>query len=380
VGGYAAMNEGKKEILLQAAGSFAFKGRFLDALPYGSGHINDTYAARFEQKDGSIKRYILQRINTNVFKKPVELMKNIAGVTNHIRKVVEQRGGDPLRETLNIVPAIDGGNLYRDADGGYWRAYLFIEDTVTYDKVESEKDLYSSARAFGKFQQLLADFPAETLFETIPNFHNTVDRMTKFREALDKDALGRAKDVQKEIQFVLDHEEDTHRLIDLQQAGKLPLRVTHNDTKLNNVLIDNETGEGICVIDLDTVMPGLSMYDYGDSIRFGATYAAEDEPDLSKVKFDLGLYEAYTKGYLEIAGNVLTACETENLPMGAKLMTLECGIRFLTDYLSGDTYFKIHREGHNVDRCRTQFKLVSDMENCWEEMARIIRKYSDKMV
>jgi hypothetical protein len=373
------MSKVKQEVLLEAAKSFSFEGRFLEAEPYGGGHINDTFAASFELEDNSVKRYILQRINTNVFKKPVELMENIANVTAHIRKAVIQRGGDPQRETLNIIPTVDGGNLYRDSEGGYWRAYLFVEDTVTYDKVENEKDLYNSARAFGKFQQLLADFPAESLFETIPKFHDTVDRMAKFRDALKKDICGRAKDVQEEIAFVLNHEEDTHKLIDLQKAGKLPLRVTHNDTKLNNVLIDKDSGEGICVIDLDTVMPGLSLYDYGDSIRFGATYAAEDEQDLSKVNFDLGLFEAYTKGYLEVAGEVLTPCEIENLPMGAKLMTLECGIRFLTDYLSGDTYFKIHREGHNVDRCRTQFKLVSDMENCWEEMHKVVRKYSDKL-
>ena len=368
------------ERVVEAAGNFQFEGKYLDAPPYGNGHINDTFAARFAQRDGGIRRYILQRINTDVFQKPVELMENIAGVTGHIRKAVARMGGDPLRETLNIVPASDGRSFYHDGEGDYWRAYLFIEGTISYDKAESEQDLYHSARAFGRFQQFLADFPAETLHETIPDFHNTADRMSKFKKALEKDLYGRAKAVRREIGFVLRHEEDTHRLVDLQKAGKLPLRVTHNDTKLNNVLIDKNTGEGICVIDLDTVMPGLSLYDYGDSIRFGATYAAEDEPDLSRVHFDPGLFEAYTRGYLEIAGGVLTACEIENLTMGAKLMTLECGIRFLTDYLSGDTYFKIQREGHNLDRCRTQFKLVSDMEEHWEEMAGVVRKYSDKFV
>lgn len=371
------MKELTKERVQSAAEHFQFVGRFSEALSYGSGHINDTFAARFERPDGKSRPYVLQRINTEVFQKPLELMENIVHVTDHIRNTVTQMGGDPFRETLTIVPAIDDRSVYCDREGEYWRAYLFIDGTVSYDTAESEEDLYQSARAFGRFQQMLADFPAETLHETIPDFHNTPDRVSKFKEALDRDLLGRAESVQKEIDFVFRHEEETHRLVDLQKAGRLPLRVTHNDTKLNNVLIDRKTGEGICIVDLDTVMPGLSLYDYGDSIRFGATYAAEDEPNLSRVNFDPGLFEAYTKGYLEIAGEVLTDCETENLPMGAKLMTLECGIRFLTDYLSGDTYFKTDREGQNLDRCRTQFKLVSDMEKEWKTMSDIVKKYSN---
>ncbi|HHY81239.1 MAG TPA: aminoglycoside phosphotransferase family protein [Clostridiales bacterium] len=373
------MRELSRDILTEAVNAFDFEGKFFDIKSYGGGHINDTFAVRFERDNGSVKRYILQRINTHVFKNPVQLMENIVKITAHIRKVVTRNGGDPMRETLNLVPARDGQALFIDRNGEYWRAYHFIEDTITYDKVESIDDFYNSARAFGKFQQLLADFPAETLHETIPNFHNTVDRMAKFKEALDKDICGRAREVAREIEFVLSHEKDTHVLVDMLNAGRLPLRVTHNDTKLNNVLIDKATGEGICVVDLDTVMPGLSLYDYGDSIRFGATYAAEDEQDLAKVNFELDLFEAYTKGYLEVAGNVLTPCEIEHLPMGAKLITLECGIRFLTDYLSGDTYFRIHREHHNLDRCRTQFKLVSDMEKYWDDMNSIVRKYANKL-
>ncbi|MGI6537059.1 MAG: phosphotransferase enzyme family protein [Caldicoprobacterales bacterium] len=365
-----------RENILEAAGSFELEGRLTDAKPYGGGHINDTFAVVCDREDGSIKRYILQRINTNVFKKPVELMENVAAITQYLGKIIKKNGGDPMRETLNLIPTKDGRNWYVDSKGEYWRCYHFVEDTVTYNQVKSKEDFYHSAKAFGKFQMLLADYPAETLHETIPNFHNTVDRFEKFKEALEKDILNRAKYVADEIEFVLKREEDTHKLINLQKAGKLPLRVTHNDTKMNNVLIDKHTGEGICVIDLDTVMPGLSLYDYGDSIRFGATYAAEDERDLSKVNFELELFEVYTKGYLEVAGDVLNSYEIENLPMGAKLMTLECGMRFLTDYLSGDTYFKIHREGHNVDRCRTQFKLVSDMEASWEDMIRIVKKYA----
>jgi hypothetical protein len=373
------MRELHREIITQAVNAFQLEGEFQDAQPYGGGHINDTFAVTCKREDGSIKRYILQRINTNVFKNPVQLMENIVGVTNFIGKVIKENGGDPMRETLTVISTKDGHNWYEDSEGGFWRTYHFIEDTLTYNKVENKEDFYNSARAFGKFQMLLADYPAETLHETIPNFHDTADRFAKFKEALEEDVCGRAQNVSREIDFVLKREEDTHRLVDLLKEGKLPLRVTHNDTKMNNVLIDRATGEGICVIDLDTVMPGLSLYDYGDSIRFGATYAAEDEQDLSKVNFDLELFEVYTKGYLEVAGEVLTPCEIQNMPMGAKMMTLECGIRFLTDYLSGDTYFRIHRENHNLDRCRTQFKLVADMEDNWEEMSEIVRKYSNKL-
>ena len=371
------MQELHRDIITEAAKSFELEGKFLGAQPYGGGHINDTFAVACKREDNSIKRYILQRVNTKVFQNPVQLMENIVGVTSFIANVIKENGGDPLRETLTVIPTKDGNNWYEDSEGGFWRTYHFIEDTLTYNQVENKKDFYNSARAFGRFQMLLADYPAETLHETIAKFHDTVDRFKKFKEALDKDICGRAKNVSREIEFVLNREEDTHILVDLLKEGKLPLRVTHNDTKLNNVLIDRTTGKGICVIDLDTVMPGLSLYDYGDSIRFGATYAAEDEQDLSKVNFDLELFEVYTKGYLEVAGEVLTPCEIENLPMGAKMMTLECGIRFLTDYLSGDTYFRIHRENHNLDRCRTQFKLVSDMEDNWDEMEQVVRKYSN---
>jgi hypothetical protein len=277
-------------IIKEAVMQFAFDGEFVSAKPFGSGHINDTLAVYFKQADGGTKRYILQRINTDVFKNPEEVMENVARVTSYIRDAVIKEGGDPEREVLNLVPSVGGKTYYKDSDGGYWRGTLFVEDTTTYDQVESPEDFYNSARTFGRFQQLLADYPADTLHETIPDFHNTADRMEKFKAAVAKDVCGRAKNVKKEIDFVLAREADTHKLVDLLNAGKLPLRVTHNDTKLNNVLIDNATGKGICVVDLDTVMPGLSLYDYGDSIRFGATYAAEDETDLSKVNFDIGLF------------------------------------------------------------------------------------------
>ena len=241
--------------------------------------------------------------------------------------------------------------------------------------VKDEEDFYQSAVAFGHFQRLLADYPAETLHETIVNFHNTVDRLDKFKTAVEKDICHRVADVEKEIQFVLDRTELAHVLCDMQDQGKLPLRVTHNDTKLNNIMIDNATGKAICVIDLDTVMPGLSVNDFGDSIRFGASTGAEDEKDLTKVSCDLHLYEVYVKGFIEECGDALTETELDMLPMGAILMTFECGMRFLTDYLEGDHYFKIHREGHNLDRCRTQFKLVKDMEEKLSRMKEIVNKY-----
>ena len=229
--------------------------------------------------------------------------------------------------------------------------------------------------AFGRFQGLLADYPAETLHETIQDFHNTVKRLDTFKKAVEADGCGRAAQVQEEIQFVLDREALAHKLCDMQAEGKLPLRVTHNDTKLNNIMIDDETRKAICVIDLDTVMPGLSVNDFGDSIRFGASTGAEDEPDLSKVSCSMELFELYTKGFVEGCKGSLTEEELDMLPVGAMTMTYECGMRFLTDYLEGDHYFKIHREGHNLDRCRTQFKLVKDMEEKWNQMNEIVNKY-----
>ena len=353
--------------------AFDFGGEVAGALRYGEGHINDTFAVYVQRLDGEARRFILQRINTGVFTNPERLMQNIEGVTAFLRKKIVAGGGDPERETLTVIPTRDGRLFYTDTEGGAWRCYPFIEGGVCLQKAETAEQFAAAGRSFGRFLRLLEDYPADTLYETIDKFHDTRDRLAKFRAALEADALGRAKDVPEEIRFVLDRAEDCAVLMDQLEAGKLPLRVTHNDTKLNNIILDKETGEGLCVIDLDTIMPGLALNDYGDSIRFGATTAAEDEPDLSKVHFDLSLYTAYTRGYLEAAGDALTPAEKENLPWGAKLMTLECGIRFLTDYLQGDTYFKIHRPGHNLDRCRTQFKLVADMEREWETMHEIVR-------
>ena len=340
--------------------AFVLEDNLTECIPYGSGHINDTYRLTYDTG----KHYILQKMNRSIFTKPVELMENISGVTAWLKKKIQENGGDVERETLNLVMTKDGLPYYVDEDGEYWRVYLFIENATCYDMVKDEEDFYQSAVAFGHFQRLLADYPAETLHETIVNFHNTVDRLDKFKTA-----------VEKEIQFVLDRTELAHVLCDMQDQGKLPLRVTHNDTKLNNIMIDNATGKAICVIDLDTVMPGLSVNDFGDSIRFGASTGAEDEKDLTKVSCDLHLYEVYVKGFIEGCGGALTETELDMLPMGAILMTFECGMRFLTDYLEGDHYFRIHRENQNLDRARTQFKLVWDMEQKLSEMKAIVEKY-----
>ena len=364
-----------EETLAEALNGFDFGGEIVGAVRYGKGHINDTFCVYTQNEAGDCVRFILQRINTNTFTDPDGLMENIVGVTDYLRSIIEQNGGNSARETMTVKRTKEGKYYYRDTQGGCWRVYPFVEGTVCLQKVEKPEQFYESAKAFGRFQQLLAGYDASTLHETIAKFHDTRNRFANFKKALEADVCNRASSVSDEINFVLQHESDCSVLMNLLEEGKLPLRVTHNDTKLNNILMDKATGTGICVIDLDTVMPGLALNDYGDSIRFGANHCAEDETDLSKVNFDLELFEIYTKGFMEAAGDALTSLEKEYLPWGAKLMTLECGIRFLTDYLEGDHYFKTHREGHNLDRCRTQFKLVQDMEANWDAMNAIVKKY-----
>lgn len=356
---------------------FQYKGDLLSQEPYGSGHINDTFLLVFKTEVTKELKVILQRMNKEVFENPVELMENIVGVTSYLRERIIENGGDPERETLNVLPAVGGKLYYLDSLGDYWRSYKFIDHATSYDQVENPDDFYQSAVAFGNFQRLLADYPAQTLHETIKGFHDTKARFEVFKKVVEEDVMGRAKEVQKEIRFVLDREEIADFFCDLLEKGELPLRVTHNDTKLNNIMIDDETRKGICVIDLDTVMPGLAMNDFGDSIRFGASTAAEDEQDLSKVSCSMELFDQYAKGFIEGCNGKLTEKEIELMPMGAKTMTFECGMRFLTDYLQGDTYFKIHREKQNLDRCRTQFKLVEDMEQKWYTMQEIVKKYSN---
>ena len=362
-------------VLAEVLGAYDFPATLLGAVRYGQGHINDTFCVLCQPQEGDCIRFVLQGLSSAAFPHPEELMENFIGITTYLRDKVTAAGGDPARETLSLVKTRDGKDFYTDSNGKVWRLTPFIEDTDCFQSATPEL-FEASARAFGRFQYLLQDYPAETLHETIPHFHDTEDRFRKFQAALDADKLGRAKDIPDEIQFVLDRKADCSVALEALRSGKLPLRVTHNDTKLNNILIDRTTHEGICVIDLDTTMPGLSINDFGDSIRFGANHSREDEKDLSKVNFDIELYEVYTRGFLEGAQGGLTPAELEYLPWGARLMTLECGIRFLTDYLDGDHYFHIHYPEQNLDRCRTQFKLVKDMEEQFADMAAVVAKYA----
>lgn len=343
--------------------NFRFKGEYKDFKTKNDGHINSTYVLIFDE-NGKKQKYTLQKINTFVFKKPQELMQNIVGVTNHIKANGEMK-------TLDFIPAKNGKYFVTDNDGNCWRVYKFVDDVYTCNIIDSEKVFYNAGKSFGKFQKILADYPIDTLFDTIPNFHHTFSRFLDFKKAVKDNASGRRDSCEKEIRFILDREADTKVLLNLIEEGELPIRVTHNDTKLNNILFDNRTDDGICIIDLDTVMPGLSLYDFGDSIRFGANTAKEDEKDLGKVSLSLPLYKAYTEGYLSEAKDSLTEKEIEYLPFSAKLMTLECGMRFLGDYLNGDTYFGTDYPEHNLVRARTQIELVKDIERKFEDMKKI---------
>ena len=354
--------------------NFAINGEFISCEPYGSGLINRTYVAVYNE-GGKRVRYIVQRINTNLFKNVDGLMNNIKIVTEFNRAEIVKRGGDPNRESLTLVPTENGGTYFRTEEGDCYRVYVFIENAKGYDVVEKPEHFYESAVAFGKFAMLLDRFDSSKLFEVLPDFHNTVKRFDNFKKSLEADKFNRAKDVKKEIGFALEREKITHTIVDLLASGKMPSRVTHNDTKLNNVLIDTRTDKAVSVIDLDTMMPGSICYDFGDSIRFGCNPCLEDTPETEKVIFNMPLFETYTKGYLSVFGDTITDIERKNLPMGAILMTYECGIRFLTDYLDGDVYFRKTREGQNIDRTRSQFKLVSDMEKRYDEMLSIVEKY-----
>ena len=342
---------------------FAIDGDVKSITAYGDGHINVTFLINTDQH-----RYILQKMNTDIFPDTVHLMRNIELVTAYLRS--------KNQETLDIVPTEDGASYIENEEvDGAWRIYKFIEGTISYNLVPNADVFRESGAAFGEFQNFLAGFDASQLTETIAHFHDTPSRFRDFKAALEADKMGRAETCKPEVDFFLAHEDQYSRIMDGLADGSVPLRVTHNDTKLNNILMDAKTGKARAIIDLDTIMPGSMLFDFGDSIRFGASTAAEDEPDVSKVHFDLYLFELYTRGYLEAAGAALTDTEKEYLPWGAKLMTLECGIRFLTDYLQGDTYFKVSRARQNLERCRTQFKLVADMESKWDEMMSIAEKY-----
>ena len=344
----------------------------LDVDSYGNGHINDTYLCDCDPK------YILQRINKEIFTNPPGVMQNIAAVTEHLVKKIKAAGGNPQKETLQIVKTIEGENFYKSSDGEYYRMYVFVDDTVTKETAEKPEDLYQAAKAFGKFQNMLADFPADTLYDTIPDFHNTKKRIETFKEIIEADKFDRLKYVQDEVNYALSLVDEMGIVVDLLESGELPLRVTHNDTKLNNVLFDEKTDEAMCVIDLDTVMPGSLLYDFGDALRFGASSGTEDEKDLSKIYFDLDKYKAFTQGFLEELSSSITEKEIELLPFSAKLLTYECGIRFLGDYLNGDVYFRKHYDGHNLDRARTQLKLVWDMTGKMDDMMSIVKECLNK--
>ncbi|MGM9554288.1 MAG: phosphotransferase enzyme family protein [Faecousia sp.] len=348
-------------------GHFQTDGACISCKEFGSGHINSTYQVKTEHG----KIYILQCINKYVFTDPKAVMENVSAVT----KYLSERVTDPS-EILNFVTADTGDLSYVDEAGEYWRCYEFA-DGICLEAPETDRDFYESAIAFGRFQELLRDFPAETLHETIPLFHNTINRYRMFKESLERNEAGRADSVQAEIDFIMAREEEAGTICRLLETNELPLRVTHNDTKLNNVLLNRETRKAMCVLDLDTVMPGSSLYDFGDSIRFGAATAPEDEPDLSKMGINLEMFRVYTEGYLT-ACRSLTEKETELLPLGAKIITLELAVRFLTDYLDGDRYFKTAYPEHNLVRARAQLKLVADMEAKWDEMQKIVAEETAK--
>lgn len=352
--------------------NFKIDGEFISCERYGEGHINETYLLS-TSKDGKTVQYILQKINDKLF--PVDkLMSNIKLVTEFNRNKIIEKGGNPDREALSLVYT-KTGDSYIKTDEGCFRVYIFITDAVAYQISPSAECFYESAVAFGNFANLLSEFDASSLYEVIPDFHNTEKRFRDFEASLKADKMNRASLVKEEIDFYLSRKDYCSKIVSLLRSKEMPTKVTHNDTKLNNVMLDAKTNKSVAVIDLDTIMPGSICYDFGDSIRFGCNTASEDEKDLSKVNFSLELFEAYTKGYLSALNGNITKVEKDNLVYGAIIMTYECGMRFLADYLDGDVYFRTHREGHNLDRTRTQIKLVKDMENCLDKMIEIVNKY-----
>ena len=365
--------EKTQEMIKAISHEFAIAGEFLEGLEIDSGHINSTYLVVYETADGKRAKYILQRINNYVFKDPLKVMKNVEVVTRHINWKVLRVKKDLGGQTLNIYPARGGRSFAYGKNGGVWRCYNYIENCHTYDVVENSRQAYQAAKAFGSFQDLVSDLPVEEVAETIPDFHNTPKRYARLMEVIAADPKGRLKNVAVEVSFIKQREELCKHLVELAEQGKLPVRVTHNDTKLNNVMMDSETDEAVCVIDLDTVMPGLSLYDFGDLVRTATSPAEEDEKDLSKVEMRMSMFEALAEGYID-GCDCLTPLEIENLVIGGKLMTLEVGIRFLTDYLEGDQYFKTEYDDHNLVRSRTQLKLVECIEQKEVEMNKFVSR------
>lgn len=357
-------------------GHFRYSGEYLSAEELTSGNINATYRLNYRQPNGEIKQYVLQKINTVAFKEPVELMKNIQLVIDHVAASMARQKIDCDRRILEFIPTTDGSLLYKDENNGYWRSDIFIGNATAYDSIEDPQHFYEAGRGFGEFQKYLFDFPADKLVETIPDFHNTKKRFYTFVAAVAADKAGRASKLDKEIDFFFERRKMMNQIVDLTEAGVLPLRVTHNDTKLNNVLIDNTTGKAICVIDLDTVMPGSPLYDYGDAIRYGASSAAEDEPELDKITLNMDLFRRFTDGFVSEISGALTRDEIHYLPLGIKVITCELAMRFLTDYLDGDVYFKVRYPTHNLVRARAQMKLLEEIESKYDD----ITAYVDNLI
>ena len=359
---------------------FDFPGRLTQCQEVKTGHINITYRLRFTQNDGSPRDYVLQRINNYVFRKPWEVMENVHLVTEHIRAAMRARGIDPENRVLKLMSVKTGGTMVEDGENGFWRAYEFIRHAATIDRIETPGQFRQIGAAFGQFQGMLSDFPIERLHDTIPHFHDTRKRVGDFERSVALDVAGRAAGVQPDIAFIRSRGEAMCRIVDMLKAGEMPLRVTHNDTKINNVMLDVDTGEALCVIDLDTVMPGSALYDFGDAIRYGASTAAEDETELERVRLDIDLYAAFSEGFISRTAARLTPAELENLPLGALVMTYENALRFLADYLDGDIYYKIDRPAHNLDRARCQCRLLLDMEAKRDAMygiaAELCRRYA----
>lgn len=365
----------KEKQLQEISRKFQIYGEILHAETLKIGHINETYTATYDQ-GGTRVRYIHQKINRNVFKNPADVMRNVMRVTTHIRrKVEESHNRDVTRRSLIVIPTRDGKSFYENGDQDVWRTFVFVEGVETYESVSSPAQAYQAGRAFGMFQDQLVDLPGERLFETIPDFHNTRKRFAAFQEAVGRDHYNRAKDAQLEIEFALKREPMVGVILKAMEKGRIPERITHNDTKFNNVMLDVLTGEAMCIVDLDTVMPGCALYDFGDMVRTTTSPTLEDEKDLSKVRMNMAMFKKLAEGYLSTARRFLTKAEKQLIAFSGKLITFEIGIRFLTDFLSGDTYFRIHRPGHNLDRCRTQFKLVESIERQEEAM----QAYVDKL-
>lgn len=354
---------------------FQFEGKYIRAEELTSGNVNSTYRLFYDANGGELSDYVLQQINTYVFKCPEDVTENIVRVTEHLRSTMEAAGENPENRVLTCIPALDGEFMYRDKRGRYWRAYRYIHNAFAYDRVEKPEHFREAGRAFGEFQRMLSDFTVDDLHETIPYFHDTRRRFYTFVAAVAEDKVGRVAELEKEIDFFFDRRKRMSRIVRRIEDGRIPLRVTHNDTKINNIMIDKDTGRAACVIDLDTVMAGSALYDYGDAIRFGASTAAEDEPDTSKISLDMELFREFTAGFLSEVGDHLTEEEIKCLPLGIETMTCELAMRFLTDYIDGDLYFRVRSPEHNLVRAHAQMKLLEDIESKYDEMCAYIDEF-----